>query len=159
MRPIRGRANPLPKLSLGAASVTVSPEIQAFAAGFPITLAHAAISLLLLIAGAVIYAFLTPHREIQEIRDGNSAAAVSYGGVLVGLAIPLAVSLTASTSTIELAIWGGAVTVLQLFLFRVADFVLRGLPERVEEGEVAAAVLLVAAKVAVALLIAAAVAG
>jgi putative membrane protein len=137
----------------------MTPEIQAFAAGFPVTLAHAAVSLVILVIGAVIYAFLTPYREIQEIRDGNAAAAVSYGGVLIGLAIPLAVSLAASTSLEELAIWGAAVTAVQLLAFRVTDFVLKGLPQRVEEGEVAAAVLLVAAKLACAILLAAAVAG
>ncbi len=137
----------------------MAPEIQAFAAGFPLTLAHAAISLVLLVIGAVIYAFLTPYREIQEIRDGNAAAAVSYGGGLIGLAIPLAVSMNASTSSIELALWGVAVTAVQLLLFRITDFALRGLPERIEEGEVAAAVLLVAAKIACALLLAAAVSG
>ena len=137
----------------------MTPEIQAFAAGFPVTLAHAAISLLLLIVGAMIYAFLTPYREIQEIRDGNAAAAVSYGGVLIGLAIPLAVSLTASTSIEELAVWGASITAVQLLTFRMTDFILRGLPQRVEEGEVSAAVLLVAAKLASALLLAAAVAG
>ena len=137
----------------------MTPEIQAFAAGFPVTLAHAAISLVLLVIGAVVYAFLTPYREIHEIRDGNAAAAVSYGGVLIGLAIPLAVSLASSTSTIELAVWGASITAVQLLLFRFTDFALRGLPERVEEGEVAAAVLLVAAKLATALLMAAAVAG
>ena len=137
----------------------MTPEIQAFAAGFPVTLAHAAISLLLLIVGAMIYAFLTPYREIQEIRDGNAAAAVSYGGVLIGLAIPLAVSLTASTSIEELAVWGASITAVQLLTFRMTDFILRGLPQRVEEGEVSAAVLLVAAKLACALLLAAAVAG
>ena len=137
----------------------MTPEIQAFAAGFPVTLAHAAISLLLLVVGAMIYAFLTPYREIQEIRDGNAAAAVSYGGVLIGLAIPLAVSLTASTSIEELAVWGVSITAVQLLTFRMTDFILRGLPQRVEEGEVSAAVLLVAAKLASALLLAAAVAG
>ena len=137
----------------------MTPEIQAFAAGFPLTLAHAGISLVFLVAAAVIYAFLTPYREIQEIRDGNAAAAVSYGGVLIGLAIPLAVSMNASTSTAELAIWGAAVTAVQLLLFRITDFALRGLPERVEEGEVAAAVLLVAAKLACSVLLAAAVSG
>ena len=137
----------------------MTPEIQAFAAGFPVTLAHAAISLLLLVVGAMIYAFLTPYREIQEIRDGNAAAAVSYGGVLIGLAIPLAVSLTASTSIEELAVWGASITAVQLLVFRLTDFILRGLPQRVEEGEVSAAVLLVAAKLASALLLAAAVAG
>jgi len=137
----------------------MTPELQAFAAGFPTTLVHAGISLVLLVLGAVIYAFLTPYREVQEIRDGNAAAAVSYGGVLLGLAIPLAVSLTASTSLQELVLWGVAVTVVQLLVFRITDFVLKGLPQRVEEGEVSAAVLLVAAKLACALLLAAAVAG
>ena len=135
------------------------PEIQAFAAGFPTTLAHAGISLVLLALGAVTYALLSPHREIQEIRDGNAAAAVSFGGVLLGLAIPLALSLAASTSLVELALWGAAITVVQLLVFRIADMVLKGLPQRVEEGEISAAVLLVAARLACALLLAAAVAG
>ncbi len=137
----------------------MTPEIQAFAAGFPATLAHAAVSLILLGLGAVVYAVMSPHREIQEIRDGNTAAAVSFGGVLIGLAAPLAFSLAASTSIEELALWGVAIVAVQLLLFRIADFVLKGLPQRVQEGEVAAAVVLVAAKLACALLLAAAVAG
>jgi putative membrane protein len=137
----------------------MTPEIQAFAAGFPTTLAHLAVSLGLLVLGAALYALLSPYREIGQIRDGNAAAAVSFGGVLLGLAAPLAVSLTASVSVAELAIWGAAVTVVQLLLFRITDFVLRGLPERVRDGDVPAAVLLVAAKLACALLVAAAVAG
>ena len=137
----------------------MTPEIQAFAAGFPTTLAHLAVSLGLLLVGAALYGLLSPHREIARIRDGNAAAAVSFGGLLVGLAAPLAVSLTASVSLVELAIWGAAVTVVQLLLFRIADFILRGLPERIKEGDVPAAVLLVAARLACALLTAAAVAG
>ncbi len=135
------------------------PEIQAFAAGFPMTLAHAAVSLALLAAGAAVYGLLTPYHEIHEIRDGNAAAAVSYGGVLIGLAIPLAVSLTASTSMEELLVWGASIMAVQLLLFRVTDFILRGLPERVEEGDVSAAVLLTAAKLAGAVILAAAAAG
>jgi putative membrane protein len=137
----------------------MTPEVQAFAAGFPLTLAHAGISLFFLVVGAALYAMLTPYKEISEIREGNAAAAVSFGGVLVGLAAPLAVSLLASTSIQELAIWGAATTVVQLLIFRLTDFLLTGLPQRVEEGEVSAAVLLVAAKLAGAMLLSAAVAG
>ncbi len=137
----------------------MTPEIQAFAAGFPATLAHAAVSLILLGLGAAVYALMSPHREIQEIRDGNAAAAVSFGGTLIGLAVPLAFSLTASTSIEELAIWGVAIAAVQLLLFRIVDFVLKGLPQRVQEGEIPAAVVLVSAKLACALVLAAAVAG
>ena len=137
----------------------MTPEIQAFSAGFPATLAHASVSLVLLALGAVLYAVMSPHREIREIRDGNGAAAVSFGGVLIGLAVPLAFSLAASTSIEELALWGVAVIAVQLLLFRIVDFVLKGLPQRVQEGEVSAAVVLVSAKMACALVLAAAVAG
>lgn len=137
----------------------MSPEIQAFAAGFPATIAHAAVSLILLGLGSTLYALISPHKEIAEIRDGNGAAAVAFGGVLVGLAIPLAFSLAASTSMEELGLWGVAIVAVQLLLFRLVDFVLKGLPQRVQEGEVPAAVVLVAAKLACALVLAAAVAG
>jgi len=137
----------------------MSPEVQAFATGFPTTLLHAGITLLLLVAGAAIYALLTPYKEIQQIREGNAAAAVSYGGVLVGLALPLSASLSASTSTIEIALWGAGVTAVQLLVFRLVDLFLTGLPQRAQDGEVAAAVLLVAAKLAVAIAFCAALAG
>lgn len=139
--------------------LAASPEIQAFAAGFPVTLMHAGATALLLFLGAALHAMLTPWREIALIREGNSAAAVAFGGVMIGLAIPLAMSLAASTSIREIAIWGVATIFVQLLVFRLTDMVLRGLPQRIVEGEVAAAVLLVSAKIATALVIAAAVAG
>jgi putative membrane protein len=140
-------------------SQLLSPEIQAFATGFPITLIHAGVTLLVLVLGTTLYALLTPHKEVQLIREGNSAAALSLGGVMVGLAIPLAVSLKASTSVIEIVIWGVATVMVQLLVFRVMDMLLKGLPQRIQEGEVSAAALLIGAKLATALIVAAAVAG
>jgi putative membrane protein len=136
---------------------TQSPEIQAFAAGFPVTLLHGGVTVLILIAAAAIYILLTPHKEIALIRDGNTAAAVSLGGVLVGLAIPLSVSLKASTNLIEIGLWGAATVVVQLLIFRLVDLVLRGLPQRIQDGEMAAAAILVGAKLATAIILGAAV--
>jgi putative membrane protein len=136
-----------------------SPEIQAFATGFPTTLLHAGVTILILALAAVAYVMLTPHREVALIREGNTAAAASLGGMLVGLAVPLSVSLKASNSTVELAIWGVSTIVVQLLVFRGVDMVLRGLPQRIQEGEMSAAVLLVGAKLATALILAAAVSG
>lgn len=136
---------------------TQSPEIQAFATGFPITLMHVAVTVAILVAAAGLYILLTPHREITLIREGNTAAAVSLAGVLVGLAMPLAVSLRASTNVIELGLWGVATVVVQLLIFRLVDLVLRGLPKCIHEGQMSAAALLVGAKLATALIVAAAV--
>jgi len=136
-----------------------SPEIQAFAQGFPLTLLHAGLTIALLFAGAALYVLLTPHREIALIRQGNAAAAVSLGGVLIGLAMPLAVSLQASTSTVEIVIWGASTLIVQLLVFRLTDLLLHGLPRRIQDGEMSAAAILVGAKLATALILAAAVAG
>lgn len=136
-----------------------SPEIQAFATGFPLALLHATVTLLVLFAGAAIYALMTPHKEIALIREGNAAAAVSLGGVVVALAIPLGVSLTVSASLLDIALWGAATLAVQLLVFRLIDMLLRGLPQRIQEGEVSAAALLVGAKLGAALILAAAIAG
>lgn len=136
-----------------------SPELQAFAAGFPLTLLHGGLTVLFLILGAALYILLTPHREIALIRDGNVAAAMSLGGVLLGLAIPLAISLTASTSIVEIVIWGASTVAVQLLVFRIVDLLLHGLPQRIQEGEMASATLLVAAKLATAIILAAAMRG
>lgn len=138
---------------------SLPPELQAFLAGFPISLLHAGVMLVLLFLGGVLYALLTPYKEISQIREGNAAAAVAFGGVIVGLALPLAAALSASNSLREIAIWGAATVVVQLLVFRLTDLVLMGLPGRVQEGEVSAAVLLTAAKLSTALVLAAAVSG
>ena len=141
------------------ATVLESPEVQAFATGFPTTVAHLGVTLGLLVVGAVIYALLTPWKEISLIREGNAAASVAFAGVLVGLAIPLAVSLSVSTSVRDILIWGVATVVLQLLAFRIVDLLLTGLPQRIREGEISAAVLLVGAKLATAVILAAALTG
>ena len=137
----------------------VNPEVQAFATGFPLTLLHGGITVALLAAGAGLYALLTPYRDIQLIREGNTAAAISLGSVLVGLAIPLAVSLAASSGELELVLWGVAIIAVQLFVFRFTDWVLQGLPRRIQAGEVSAATFLACVKIATALVLAGAVAG
>jgi putative membrane protein len=136
-----------------------SPTVQAFAAGFPVTLLHAGLTFGLLIAGAAVYAVLTPHKELALIRAGNTAAGVSLGGVLVGLAIPLGVSLAVSITLLEIVLWGVATILVQLFVFRLADLLLQGLPARIAAGETASAALLVSAKLATAIILACAVAG
>ena len=137
----------------------MSPEIQAFTTGFPTTLLHAGVTLLILVLGAGIYILLTPHKEIRLIREGNVAAAVSLAGVMVGLSIPLAVSLNASTSMVEIGLWGVATIAVQLLAFRLVDMVLHGLPKRIADDEMAAAALLVGAKLATAIILAAAMGG
>ena len=130
--------------------------IQSFASGFPVLALHLSVTAAMLVAGAVVYVLLTPHRELELIRANNAAAALSLGAVLVGLSIPLAMALASAVSVWDIVVWGLATLVLQLFLFRITDLILRELPRRIIDGEMAAAVTLAAVKIAGALLLAAA---
>jgi putative membrane protein len=134
----------------------VDAVFQSFLAGFPVFIAHFALTIALLVVGITLYVLITPHREMRLIRAGNTAAAISLGGVLIGLGLPLAVSMANSVTLFDVLVWGVVSLALQLVTFFVIDFLLRGLPKRIEEGEVASAIFLAGAKLAVAMVMAAA---
>lgn len=136
-----------------------SPELDAWASGFPVMLLHAGVTLAIFAAGAAAYALVSPHREFQLARGGNAAASLSFGGMLVGLALPMAFALAASASVLEVALWSVSTAVVQLFLFWLVDLVFQGLPHGVRDGDIGAAALLALARLATAGLLAAAVAG
>lgn len=137
----------------------MQPVLESFFSGFPILIVHFALTLAILAAGVAVYVLLTPYREIALIKAGNNAAAVSLSGAIVGLALPLAFCMAASVNMFDILVWGLVTLVLQLAAYRVADLLLRGLPRRIESGEVSAAILVAAVKLAVAAVNAAAVSG
>ncbi|MEM8920488.1 MAG: DUF350 domain-containing protein, partial [Pseudomonadota bacterium] len=77
-------------------------------------------------------------------------------GVILGLAIPIASCLASSVSLFDLLIWGVVALLIQILAFRIVDLLLRGLPQRIENDEAGAAILLIAVKLSSALIIAAA---
>lgn len=133
--------------------------LDSFLAGFPVLMLHSSVTIAMLVAGVLVYVWITPWDEVKLIRAGNTAAAVSMGGAVIGLAIPLAFAMAASVSVYEILVWGPVTLVLQIIAYRIADVVLKDLPQRIEDGEMGAAVLLVSIKLAAAAINAAAVAG
>lgn len=133
--------------------------LQSFLAGFPVLMLHSSVTLAMLVVGVLVYTALTPHKDFALVRQGNTAAAISLSGAIVGLALPLAASMAASVSVYDIIIWGVVTLVLQILAFRITDLLLRDLPRRIEAGEIGPALLLVAIKLAVAAINAAAVSG
>jgi putative membrane protein len=133
--------------------------LQSFLNGFPVLLMHFSVTLLMLVAGAVIYQMITPYNELDLIRGGNIAAALSFSGALVGLALPLAVCMARSLNLWDIIIWGCLTLFIQLIAYRIGDALLKDLPKRIETGELSAATTIVGIKLSVAMINAAAVAG
>ena len=130
---------------------------EQFISGFDDYLLQLAVALAMFVIGLVAYVLLTPHKELALIRDGNPSAAVAFGGVVIGIAIPLGACLAHSFDVMDLLIWGVVTLLIQLIAFRVTDMFLHGLPRRIAEGDVAAALMVMSVKIGVALILAGAV--
>ncbi|MGB0906251.1 MAG: DUF350 domain-containing protein [Maricaulaceae bacterium] len=137
----------------------MEPALNSLAAGLPWLIFYLSVVAVIYILGIVIYTRLTPHKELQLIQHGNVAAAISFSALVIGLAMPLAACLLNAFGLIDIAVWGTVSLFLQLFLFRVTDAIFRGMPERIEAGDVAAATVLASFKFAGSLLLAVAIIG
>ena len=137
----------------------IDGSIQSFLSGIPFLLTHFGVTIVMLVVGAFIYIKITSHDEMALIRDGNNAAAVSLSGAILGLAIPLAFCMANSVNLYDIVIWGLVTLVIQLVTFWIIDLWLRDLSQKIEEGQVGTAILLVSVKLAVASINAAAISG
>jgi putative membrane protein len=134
-----------------------SVPVNAFVSGFPVFLIQLGVALALFVISLMIYVLMTPHKELELIRQGNASAALAFGGVVVGLAIPLGTCLAHAFGIVDLIIWGVVILLLQLVAFRFADMFLRNLPKRIQQDDVAAAVFLMSVKIGLALIVSGAV--
>lgn len=120
--------------------------VTAFVSGFPDFLFQLVAAIALFIVALTIYVLLTPHKELALIREGNPSASLAFAGVVLGLAIPLSACIANSMGLIEVVLWGAVTLLIQLLAFRLTDMFLRNLPRRIAEGDVAAAIFLLAVK-------------
>jgi putative membrane protein len=152
-----------------AADVTITGPHSTFGASmiglgktlstFPNFLVYFAVAGLLTAAFVVLYARLTPHRDLALIRNGNNAAAIALVGGLLGFVVPLASVIAHSGALIELLVWGLIALIVQLGGFVVARLVLPHLPDAIEAGNVADAIFLAGLSIGLGILDAACMAG
>jgi len=88
---------------------------------------------------AFIYSRLTPWHEIALIRAGNNAAAISFGGALLGFILPLSSAIAHSVAFLDMIVWGVVALIVQLLVFLGSRLFDADLKRRIEAGETAAA--------------------
>ena len=100
----------------------------------------------LAVAFAAIFVFLyvkiTPYNELKLVREGNTAAAASLSGALIGFTVPLASSIIHSVHPWDMMIWAVIALLVQLLVFVLVRFTLVNVTRRIPQGEVASGVLL-----------------
>jgi putative membrane protein len=108
-------------------------------------------ALVLVMCFGAVYSRLTPHNEFGLIKAGNSAAAIAFGGSLIGFVLPLCTAIVHSVSLLDFLIWGLIALIVQLLTFSVVRLFIPGLSQRISEDQAAAALFVALSSVAVGL--------
>jgi putative membrane protein len=113
----------------------VSNYFAYFTAVLPHFLAYFGAAMLLAAAFLALYIWLTPHRELELIRNGNSAAALQLTGTFLGFAIPVAIVIGHSVSIPDMLLWGAVAAIVQLLVFvTIARLLFRGISSKIDDG-------------------------
>lgn len=91
---------------------------------------------------ALLYATVTPYRELSLIREGNTAAACSYSGALLGFIIPLASAVTHSVGMTDMIIWGIVALVVQVAMFFVVRLLFPSIVQDIPNNQMAKGIFL-----------------
>lgn len=110
------------------------------------------IALLLLAIFTVIYVWITPHKEFALIRAGNTAAAISFAGAVIGFVIPLASVIANSLNIVDMLVWGAIAMIAQIAVFAGARMLMPDLLKTIEAGQVAPAAMLASFSLAIGIL-------
>lgn len=100
---------------------------------------------IILVAGLWAYIKITPYNELELIRKGNVAAAVSLSGALLGILVTLAIVIAHTEKISHLFLWGTFALIVQLVVYWVVGRLQGQLRDQMEAGNVASGILLGAA--------------
>jgi putative membrane protein len=114
----------------------------------PWFLAYMATAVVLTLIYVVIYTWVTPHSEIELIRENNLAASLAFAGSLIGFCLPLASTIAHSGALVDCVVWGVVAMIVQIAIFFIVRLPIPKFSERIEKGEIASGLWLGAASLA-----------
>jgi putative membrane protein len=98
------------------------------------------------------YLHTTPIHEIDLIKKGNTAAAVTLSAAALGFAIPLAKVIAQSVGPLDFVIWAVVAAILQIAGFRLAMKVSPKLCDRIIEGQISDAIIVAVMSISIGLI-------
>lgn len=113
-------------------------------------LIHMASALVLLAVATWVFVAVTPTDQFKLIREGNTAVALSTGGVVIGFALGVGAAFRYSANLLDAAVWGVVALLAQLLAFYVVVKLLGPTwREGFERGDMAGAIFKAAVAIAV----------
>lgn len=82
------------------------PSVLQSLTTLPSYLLFALVMLGFLLLFILAYTAVTPYRDLVLVRQGNTTAALTLGGAMIGFALPLTSVASNTSSIVDLAVWG-----------------------------------------------------
>ena len=117
-------------------------------AGFDDFLVYFSLAAAFVAVYLAIYVHITPYREFSLIGEGNSAAAASLSGSLLGFVLPLASAIIHSVNAWDMALWAAIALIVQIVIYLAVKAALPDLVRHIPEGKAGPGVFLGAASLA-----------
>ena len=111
-------------------------------AGLPAFLVYFCTALIAVIAYLFVYTRVTPHDELQFIRDNVPSAAIALGLSLLGFVLPLVSAIAHSANVVDCLIWSGIALIVQIIVYFIVKVPVPNLSARIAGGELAPAIWL-----------------
>ncbi len=111
-------------------------EWEAILKGVPAFFQYLGLGFGLLVAYFIIYLAVTHHDEMRLIRGGNSAAALSLAGAIVGFMLPLAIVIAHHATLLRVAFWGIVALIVQVIAYYIARAMMPGMSKAIEDGKI-----------------------
>lgn len=107
---------------------------------FVICMVGAFIALLLF---KFLYALVTPHDEWKLIKEENIAAAIGFGGAIVGYSIALSSAIKSSASLVDFMLWAFIALITQIIAFAILRFLfMPALVKRIQDNSISTGIIL-----------------
>lgn len=100
--------------------------------------------ILLQLLGMLIFSWMTPFRDMEELKKGNVAVALALGGKFLATAIIIGIAAYTNTSIWHMALWFAVGYVCLIAAYWIFELVTPGftISEHLKQGNVAVGVLL-----------------
>src|SRR5690242_10709245 len=110
--------------------------------GFDEFLVYAGLSVAFIYGYMIVYLWLTPYKELDLIKKGNVAAALSLSGSVLGFTLPLAAAILTSVHPWDLMLWALIAALVQLLVYVAVRVTLLNVVRRIPAGQVATGIVL-----------------
>ena len=110
------------------------------------------VALVMLVVFAFAYVKITPARELELIKNGNVACALSLSGAMIGFCITLVSSMLHSVGMLSFMIWGLAAAVIQILVYFAATHLIKDANQELLNNNVAVGVLFFGLSVSIGIL-------